>query len=131
LTSALTAPDDGFYTPVAFKGAFTNLNWAADWGFAAESGLMSGAGVGIPRPACPPTEPVCTATTLGIIKNGANVDVTFASVPGATYQLFGSSDITAPRSSWAPLGSLTATGTTSTLSVAASAAQQFLTVRCQ
>src|SRR6185295_14115032 len=44
LTSTLTAPNDGFYTPVAYKGAFSTLNWASDWTFAAEAGLITGAG---------------------------------------------------------------------------------------
>jgi hypothetical protein len=130
LSSPLTAPNDGFYTPVAYRGAFKDVNWAADWGFAAEVCLMSGVGAGVPLAPCP-TGPVCIATTLSIAKNGANVDVTFASVPGATYRLIGSSNITAARGTWSTLGTVTATGTASTLSVAASAAQQFLVVVCQ
>ena len=130
LSSSLTAPDDGFYTPVAYKGAFKDVNWAADWGFAAEACLMSGVGAGVPLAPCS-TGPVCIATTLAIVKNGANVDVTFASVPGATYRLIGSSSVTAARGTWSTLSTLTATGTTSTLSAAASAAQQFLVVVCQ
>jgi hypothetical protein len=32
LTSPRTAPNDGFFTPVSFKGAFaSNQNWARDW----------------------------------------------------------------------------------------------------
>jgi hypothetical protein len=131
LTSALTAPDDGFYTPVAYKGAFKDINWAGDWGFAAEVCLMSGDGVRIPTPLCTGGPTPCTATTLDIAPNGANVDVTFASVAGASYQLLGSNDITAPRSSWAVVSSLTATGSTSTFSVASSGALRFFVVVCQ
>src|SRR4029077_6104975 len=41
LTSALTAPDDGFYTPVAYKGAFDADDlWIADWTFASQVGLV-------------------------------------------------------------------------------------------
>jgi hypothetical protein len=41
LTSAISAPDDGFYTSVAYKGAFdANDLWIADWTFASQVGLV-------------------------------------------------------------------------------------------
>ncbi len=48
LSSERTAPNDGFYTPVAYKGAFGDVNWAADWTAAGELGLLSAEGAGTP-----------------------------------------------------------------------------------
>ena len=85
LTSSLTAPNDGFYSPVAYKGAFTNVNWASDWGFAAESGLITGAAAGTPAELITPLLP--NPVTLGITPNGANVVITCPSQAGHTYTL--------------------------------------------
>ena len=79
---------------MAYRGAFKDLNWASDWGFAAESGLITGEGAGVPL--APATvAPACIATTLAIVHNGANVDITFTSVAGTGYRLIASSDVTA------------------------------------
>ncbi|HEY2952510.1 MAG TPA: hypothetical protein VGK40_08010, partial [Verrucomicrobiae bacterium] len=128
LTSPISAPNDGFYTPVSYRGAFANVNWASDWGFAAESCLITGAGAGVPTP--PPAN-LCVATTLSITRNGANVDITFVSVSGAGYRLVASNDITAPLSGWSAVATLTATGSSSTFSVAASGLYRFFVVICQ
>src|SRR6185503_7504131 len=43
LTSSISAPDDGFYTPVPYKGAFDSSDlWIADWTFASQVGLVRG-----------------------------------------------------------------------------------------
>ena len=40
-TSADTAPNDGFFTPVAYRGGFSpNYNWMAGWTAAAEYGIV-------------------------------------------------------------------------------------------
>jgi hypothetical protein len=72
LSSPLTAPNDGFYTPVNYRGAFAAMNWAADWTFAGASGLMSGEGAGTPLAApgavAPPeitAQPVSQASQTG------------------------------------------------------------------
>ena len=130
LTSPITAPNDGFYTPVSYRGAFGTLNWASDWGFAAESCLITGAGAGVPPPLAP-AGPTCVATTLGIVQNGSNVDITFASVSGAGYRLLTSNDPTASLATWSNAGTLTALGATSTFSVPTSGAGRFFVVVCQ
>ena len=80
------APNDGFYTPVAYSGAFKGFNWAADWGFAAEVGLFAGTGAGNPRvPAAVVVPPA--AVTAVAVANGGNLDITFPSQTGHTYQL--------------------------------------------
>ena len=85
LTSTRTAPNDGFFTPVAYKGAFNNVNWAADWGFAAESGLITGAGAGTPQEVTAAVLP--NPATVAITLSGANVVITCSSQAGYTYTL--------------------------------------------
>ena len=91
LTSALTAPNDGFYSPVSYKGAFKDVNWASEWGFAAEAGLITGVGAGVPTPTPPP--PPCTPANLSIVINGSNVDIAFTGVAGASYQVQSTTDL--------------------------------------
>jgi hypothetical protein len=43
------APDDGFFTPVDYLGAFGVSNWAADWTFISEVGILNTAGAITPR----------------------------------------------------------------------------------
>ncbi len=43
LTSTRTAPDDGFYVPVAYRGAFDHRDlWIAGWTFLAQKGFVPG-----------------------------------------------------------------------------------------
>jgi hypothetical protein len=57
LSSPLTAPNDGFYTPVAYRGAFDSSDlWLAGWTFASQSGMLSTNTVVVP-----PTAPTVTA----------------------------------------------------------------------
>ena len=130
LNSPRTAPNDGFYTPVAYKGAFNRVNWATDWTFLGESCLIATAGAGTPK-APVAAAPTCIATTLAIVQNGANVDITFASVSGAGYRLLTSNDPTASLATWSNAGTLTAAGATSTFSVPTSGAGRFFVVVCQ
>ena len=39
--SMRTAPNNGHYTPVTYKGAFKGKNWAADWTALGEYGYIS------------------------------------------------------------------------------------------
>jgi hypothetical protein len=129
LTSPLTAPNDGFYAPVAYRGAFGGLNWASDWTFAAESGLITGAGAGTP-PASSGGAPQPAAFSVSIAAaEGANVRVTYPSQAGFSYQLQ-SSGAVAPAT-WVNVGTPQAgTGGTLTNTVPAIGAG-FLNVRAQ
>ena len=58
-TSSRTAPNDGFYRPVAYYGAFTSTaDWAADWTALGSGGLLNPAGAFTPvvYPSVPPTD---------------------------------------------------------------------------
>ncbi|MFO1487236.1 MAG: T9SS C-terminal target domain-containing protein [Verrucomicrobiota bacterium] len=116
LTSSLTAPNDGFYTPVSYKGAFKDINWASEWGVAAEVCLMSGEAAGTPLPLGTVVVPPPSAVILSIVKNGANVDVTFVSQSGYSYQLQTRADL--QSGTWGNLGSAV-TGTGGILTISA------------
>ena len=84
LDSPRTAPADGFYRPVAYKGAFHSLNWVADWTALGDLSLISSAGAGTPL-AFAPAPPVAPVLALGLV--GGSVELTFNSQPGHTYQV--------------------------------------------
>jgi len=112
--TAASAPNDGFYTPVSYKGAFsTNLNWASDWTFAAEAGLITGEGAGTPA-ASGPVTPVCLPADLEVVINGGNVNITFTAVAGVSYQVQSTTDLGANPIVWSDEGTpLSGTGTLS------------------
>ena len=128
LTSNLTAPDDGFYTPVAYVGAFKDVNWASEWGFAAESGLISGVAAGVPvRPASTPVVVVpATAPVLRIARSGAQVEVSFATEAGRSYQL---QSATTVKGAWSDAGSaIVGAGTSVVVSQPIAGSEQYLRV---
>ncbi len=49
LTGFVQPPDDGFFAPVDYLGAFGPGNWAADWTFISEVGILNTAGARTPR----------------------------------------------------------------------------------
>jgi hypothetical protein len=92
LTSTLTAPDDGFYTPVNYQGAFKDVNWASDWTFAAEACLITGEGAGTPTP--PP--PGCTAVSISTTRTTTAVTISWSSQSGKTYTVKSKAALTDP-----------------------------------
>jgi hypothetical protein len=125
--SSMPAPNDGFYTPVTYSGAFADINWASDWGFAAESGLITAEAAGTPLP--PPTVVVLPdEPTLSAARNGAMLDVSFPTQSGFSYQLQTRTDL--GTGAWSDSGSPVAgTGGTVTVSVPAGSGAEFLRVR--
>jgi len=78
------APADGFFAQVDYKGAFGSVNWLADWSILAQQGLLSNAGAGTPGDE--PTS-VVLGPILSIVQNGGNVEISFATEAGQSYQL--------------------------------------------
>jgi hypothetical protein len=128
LTSPRVPPANGFYTPVAYEGAFEAVNWAAGWTALAEYGILTASGgrIEVPAPASS-----CSPVTLAVTRSGGDLTITFASVPGASYRLLGSSNVTTALGSWAQVSTVTASGTTTTFTVPATGALQFHAVVCQ
>jgi len=87
LTSARTAPRDGFYHPVTWKGAFRGMNWASDWTFLSERGILSAKGGGnpLPAPKAATVGPVAPEITVVQIANGLRMG--FNTQIGSTYQI--------------------------------------------
>ena len=87
LTNSRTPPQDGFYTPAAYRGAFNEVNWAAGWTALSEYGILSssGAAVEVPASSGGPTPPARPSLTSA--HSGGNVVITFVSQSGVQYQL--------------------------------------------
>ncbi len=65
LVSAATAPDDGFFTPAAYRGAFSaNENWLEGWTAADAYGMIVAAPVASPTPTPNPSPTVTPSPTL-------------------------------------------------------------------
>jgi hypothetical protein len=116
LVSGITAPNDGFYTPVSFKGAFDNQTlWMRGWTALDAYGYLSA------LPAAP---------TLTIIPSGGNVLVTYPSETGFTYQLKSVTNVTSTN--WVNLGSaLAGTGGTLTNTVLSGNTEKYFRVLAQ
>lgn len=127
LSSSRTAPNDGFFSPVSYAGAFKDVNWASDWGFAAECGLITGAAAGTPTQVA--VNPAPNAVTLTITPNGANVNISFTSQAAYSYTL--EATATLNPASWGtatgvtPANPQTGTGGTLTFTVPATGAKYF------
>ena len=94
------APNDGFYTPVTYSGAFKDVNWAAEWGFAAEVGLMTGEGAGTPAAVILPNAPTILVGTAG-----GNIQLSFTTQSGVTYQVQSATVLTGAPGDWSNVGS--------------------------
>jgi len=65
LASAATAPDDGFFTPAAYRGAFSaNENWLEGWTAADAYGMIVAAPVASPTPTSTPSPTATPSPTL-------------------------------------------------------------------
>jgi len=85
LSSPRTPPNNGFYTPVAYKGAFKDLNWASGWTALSEYGILSGQGGGEPPVYVIPPAP--NRPELNAKLSGGSLQLSFASQTSVTYQL--------------------------------------------
>ena len=126
LTSDISAPNDGFYTPVNYKGAFKDINWASDWGFAAECGLISGIAAGTPLPPATVVVTPPNPVALTITPNGVNVDISFPTQNGYSYKL----QTNAPLyRQWGDAGvSVSGNGTTMLFSIPLTGSEQYFRV---
>jgi len=94
LTSVNTAPADGFFTPVKFRGAFSkDNNWLAGWTAADEFGLIV--------TAMNAADPTATGELAKV-----ETKTTFDTVAGVVYTIEKSSDMR----NWVPVGVVTGTG---------------------
>ncbi|MBN2506406.1 MAG: hypothetical protein JXQ71_06900, partial [Verrucomicrobia bacterium] len=115
LTSNRQAPDDGFYTPVAYKGAFeaTDL-WIDKWTLLAANGFLGSA-------AAP--DPVI----LTISRSGSDAVISFLSQAGYRYRLLSATSLTSPIA-WSDGEELAGNGTVQSFTVASPGPVRFFRV---
>jgi len=123
LTSTITAPNDGFYTPVAYKGAFDRTNlWMRGWTALDEYGVLSDSN---PPALLPPTPPTIS-TTFG----SGTVTFSVASQLGYNYAL--QSTLVLNPAAWTNLTTLPGNGGTLTFpAVSSTNATEFFRVLAQ
>ncbi|MBK7999732.1 MAG: T9SS C-terminal target domain-containing protein [Verrucomicrobia bacterium] len=131
LTSLRTAPNDGFYTPVSYKGAFNGVNWATDWTALGALGVITTDGAGVPAPVVGTPPPECSPANLSIVSSGGDVTITFTADTGASYQVQSTTDLGASPIQWTDEGAaLSGTGTL-TFSASNGGGFKFFRVVCQ
>jgi hypothetical protein len=97
LTSTISAPADGFYSPVAYKGAFSpSKNWLLGWSVLEDVGLFT-------SPANP-TNPTASAPAFLF-------SFDFPTTNGVVYEVGASTN---PAGPFSPIGSVVGDGTTVT-----------------
>ena len=84
-SGARSVPNDGFYTPTSYKGAFNGVNWATDWTALGERNVITTDGAGVPAAFVPGI--VVVAPALGYSSGGGNLTISFASQSGVSYQV--------------------------------------------
>ena len=87
LESTRTAPQDGFFHPVAWKGAFRSMNWASDWTFLSHVGVLSAAGGGNPLPAPAASSVTPDAPQLTVTRTETGLTLGFSTQAGVSYQI--------------------------------------------
>ena len=126
LSSPRTPPNDGFYTQVAYKGAFQDVNWASGWSALSEYGILSGLGGG--EPPVIVTPPAANRPLLSGHRNGSLLEISFTSQTGVTYQLESCTNL--PTASWSnATNSILGTGSTITIAISTTNPPAFFRVR--
>jgi hypothetical protein len=110
LSSPISAPNNGFYTPVSYKGAFNDVNWASGWTALSEYGLLTAQGKA--EPPVYSTAVVPTRPLLSTSFTGSSMQISFPSQSGVTYRLESVGSL--PASTWSNQGS-TVSGTGATI----------------
>jgi hypothetical protein len=115
LSSTRVPPSDGFYEPVSFKGAFDQSTlWLRGWTTLDALGFLPAA---LPAP-----------VTLSASRNGDNLDLSYPSQSGYSYQLQSATDLGNPT--WSDVGSpVVGTGSTITTSVPTTNSAAYFRVR--
>jgi hypothetical protein len=119
-------PNDGFFTQVTYKGAFSTQDiWAEHWTALDVMGFL----VCDETVITPPAAVLPLAVVLSIVQNGANVDITFASQNGVNYQLQSRTSLTTGSFTDTPDAPQVGNGSTLTFSVPVGGSPNFYQVR--
>jgi hypothetical protein len=97
-------PSDGFYVPVAHKGAFGTVNWAQDWTALSAEGFLKATTSPTSRP-----QSEAVVTTASATADGSSVLLVYGSRAGVLYKVQSTTDglTWVDETDWAP-----GTGTT-------------------
>jgi hypothetical protein len=118
LNGGRTPPSDGFFTKTAYQGAFTNVNWAADWTALSEYHVLSGAGGGVPTVTTNAVVVTPNQPAIVTVAGGGILQLSFLSQLSFSYQLQSATNLVNPinwhdeGSPWAGTGSTLSTNIT-------------------
>ncbi len=98
-------PSDSFFTAVDYKGAFGSHNWAADWTYLQEIGVLTGAG-GY-KPMTMSSGPEVGSVELSVMAGTDEITISFMSQSGVSYQLMMKDELSGD---WTEVESMTGTG---------------------
>ena len=131
LTTLRSTPNDGFYTPASYKGAFNGINWATDWTALGERNVITTSGAGVPPPVVAPSGPVCTPADLDIAIAGSNVNISFTGVAGGSYQVQSTTDLGGNPIVWTDEGAPLSGAGTLSYSSSTGGSYKFFRVVCR
>lgn len=120
----------GGYVEANYRGAFGpgNRNWAANWTALSEYAILTGAGAGVLTGEVSDT---LVAPSVAVAPSGANVNITFDTQAGVTYQAQSTTSLTGPVT-WTNEGApIVGTGAAATVTVSGAADQKFIIVRAE
>ncbi len=120
------APSGDFYSEANYKGAFGHRNWAADWSYLQEIGVLTGAGAGVR--AMTTTNPEVGSVLLSISAGAGEVTISFMSQTGVTYQAMMKDTLSG---AWTNIESLTGNGDMMSFTHATSNPQGYFRVVAQ
>ncbi|MCS1409694.1 MAG: hypothetical protein M2R45_02878 [Verrucomicrobia subdivision 3 bacterium] len=98
LSGTVSVSNDPFFAVVDYKGAFGDVNWASSWTALGASGYITQDGAGVPT--LPVTEVPPPVLSVAASAGGGEVDLSFMTVAGASYQIQVSTDL----NDWADFG---------------------------
>jgi hypothetical protein len=117
--SSLVPPNDGFFEPVRYRGAFGEWNWAAGWSFLWRSGVLTSEGMNVEMPPA--------AVRLTGVRQGNALLIEFPGESGVRYQLEASDSLVG--GTWEAVGEpVIGAGTTVSLTVPLDAQSRFYRV---
>jgi hypothetical protein len=117
--SSRVPPNDGFFEPVRYRGAFGEWNWAAGWSFLWRSGVLTSEGMNVEMPPA--------AVRLTGVRQGNALRIEFPGESGVRYQLEASDSLVG--GTWEAVGEpVIGAGTTVSLPVPLDAQSRFYRV---
>jgi hypothetical protein len=119
-------PSGDFFTAAEYKGAFGHYNWAADWSYLQEIGVLTGAGAS--KPMMMSSGPEVGSVDLSIAAGAGEISISFMSEAGVSYTLMMKDTLSG---SWTEVESMTGTGDMMTFTHDTTASEGYFRVTAQ